>query len=70
MNASNKLCVAKDLKIHRLKGACKNYEGEKPVMLADFEPEIGQDGLKQIRKIPDGMKNDSTFIITLVRPAA
>lgn len=65
LNASNKLCVSKDLKIQQLKK--RNTPEEKNILFASFEKDVGLEVLKEMRKVPEGKKSDSQFIHSIVR---
>lgn len=78
LNESNRMCVAKDLKIERLekelrqtKIKTEKNEKEKEKceapMFGKFDDKIDSSALNQLQNIPPGMKNDSTFVLTLVR---
>lgn len=70
INASNRLCVSKDLKIERLiKG--KNDQNKKPkcenILYGKFEHKIDASTLDELRKVSFGQNYDSSFILKLVR---
>lgn len=69
LNASNRLCVLKDIKIERLiKEIQQTKKSEvQPFIFNKFETEINASTLKDLRSVPTGQKNDSTFILKLVR---
>lgn len=71
LKISNQLCVSKDVKIERLlkeKSKCVVGKSQsKPVMFKNFESRVDSSMLKQLRNIPPGQKQDSTFILMMVR---
>lgn len=70
VNASNRLCVAKDIKIESL---LKNRAGGAeeniitPVLFKNFENKIESSTLKQLRSFQEGQNYDSSFVLMLVR---
>lgn len=71
LKTSNRLCVSKDVKIERLlKERAKITVGkleQKPVMFKKFEENIDPATLKKLRNIQMGQKQDSSFVLLLVR---
>lgn len=71
LKISNGICVSKDVKIDRLlKEKAKITGGkleQKPVMFVKFESDVDPITLKKLRSIQMGQKQDSTFVLTLVR---
>lgn len=69
LNASNRLCVSKDLKIEIL--IKKNQQATKVkfqnVIFSKFEGKINASTLKDLRSVPSGQTYDSRFILKLVR---
>lgn len=69
LNSSNRLCVQKDLKIERLKNDT-NSQTNKPknsVLFHKFEESISSVVLRELKSVPNGQTNDSTFVLKLMR---
>lgn len=68
VNAANRLCVLKDLKIEQLlkeKGiSMHNTTGP---LFEKFKDKVDLSVLNQLRRIQKGQKYDSTFVLTLMR---
>lgn len=69
LNASNRLCVSKDIKIERLiKENQLARKSKVPAVIFDkFEGKINASTLKNLRSVPAGQPFDSTFILKLIR---
>lgn len=71
LNVSNRLCVSKDVKIERLLKEKSNRTvgklEQKQVMFEKFENSVDPSVLKELRKIQTGQKQDSSFVLMLVR---
>lgn len=69
LNASNRLCVSKDIKIEIL--IKENQQAKKSkveaIIFNKFEGKINASTLKDLRSVPTGQTFDSTFILKLVR---
>lgn len=70
LNASNRLCVSKDLKIERLfkeKNGLVGKAAKQIVIFKRFEEKIDSSVLKELRSVPTGQSYDSGFILKLIR---
>lgn len=70
LNASNRLCVSKDLKIERLIKEKKTSQIQKPcedILYRRFDQKINAAALNELRKVTFGQNYDSSFILKLVR---
>lgn len=67
LNASNRLCVAKDLKIEILERNSTVQCDPEVNLFKKFEGKMDQTLLKQLRAVREGQQSDSTFVLNMIR---
>lgn len=72
LNASTRLCVSKDLTIEKLKRENNQFHLAKKttvhaLIFNKFEQKLEASILKALRSVPTGQRNDSSFVLKLVR---